>query len=253
MLGLLLGYLRPTTGEITIGGMAPRQWVETRGVAYLPELMTLPLDWTVEGALQRLGTLAGLQGASLREAVERVIATVEIGEHQKKRLKALSKGNLQRVGLAQSLLTDPEVVVFDEPTHGLDPVWTQRFRDIVTAARRPDRTIIIASHNLDELERLADRVIIIDRGRIQREVRVRDQAGAEEHRRWRIRFIGSADPLIAHLPSATRLADGDLACEGTLEALNAGLAAALEGGARIDAVLPAESMLEQAFRGAVDR
>ena len=82
------------------------------------------------------------------------------------KVKALSKGNLQRLGLAQALLRDEKILVLDEPTHGLDPVWTQRFRDIVEDLRRPDRTMLIASHNLDELQRLAVRVAIIDRGRL---------------------------------------------------------------------------------------
>ena len=121
-----------------------------------------------------------------------MIEALAIGEHRKKRLKTLSKGNFQRVGLAQALLADTRVVIFDEPTHGLDPVWTQKFREIVSSLKRADRAIIIASHNLDELERLADRVAIIDRGRIQRVVTV-NGASVTELMAYRVRAVAGGD------------------------------------------------------------
>jgi len=172
LIALLMGYLQPSAGTVTIDGVEPRAFVEREGVAYVPELMALPLHWTVQSALQRLAVLAGVPADQVAKEVDRVVDQLAIGEHRKKRLKALSKGNFQRVGLAQALFVDTRVVIFDEPTHGLDPVWTQRFREIVAQLKRPGRVIIIASHNLDELERLADRVAIIDRGRIQRVVTV---------------------------------------------------------------------------------
>src|SRR5690606_35782110 len=146
--------------------------------------------------------LAGIPAARRRGEIERVIETVGIGEHRKKRLKALSKGNLQRVGLAHALLTDREMVIFDEPTHGLDPVWTARFRDIVGGIRRDDRAVLIASHNLDELERLCDRVAIVDHGAIQRVVEVRAGAGITAPRRWRIRVTMAPDAVAAAFPGA---------------------------------------------------
>ncbi len=90
------------------------------------------------------------------------------------------------------MLPGPKVTIFDDPTHGLDPVWTQRFRDVVAGFKGSDRTLIIASHNLDELERLADRVAIIDRGRLQRVVTV---GAAPEAARtaYRIRAVAGTD------------------------------------------------------------
>jgi len=139
ILALLLGFLRPTEGSLAIAGLDPRAYVERFGVSYLPELMALPNTWTVQSALTRLAVLAGVPGNRVAIEVNRVIDALAIGEHRTKKLKALSKGNFQRVGLAQALLRDDDVVVFDEPTHGLDPVWTQRFRDIVQGLRRPGR------------------------------------------------------------------------------------------------------------------
>lgn len=250
LIAMLLGLLAQDSGEMTIDGLAPRAFVERSGVAYLPELMTFPLEWKTDEALLRLAALAGVPAVERQAAVQRVIEAVGIDEHRRKKLKALSKGNLQRVGLAQALVAERNLVIFDEPTHGLDPVWTARFRDIVAQLRRPERAIIIASHNLDELERLCDRVAIIDRGHIQRIVSVREAAGQGRARRWRIRVAQAADAVVAQLPGAT-VNGSDVECTADVAALNAGLAAAITQGALIVAVAPAESSLEEAFRSAV--
>lgn len=251
IIALLLGFIRPTAGELTIDGVAPRAFVEREGISYLPELMALPTHWTVLSALRRLAVLSGVPGNRVNAEVERVIDALAIDEHRNKRLKTLSKGNFQRVGLAQALLSETRVVIFDEPTHGLDPVWTQRFRDIVQSLKKPGRTIVIASHNLDELERLADRVAIIDHGQLQRVVTV-SGAGVSELMAYRLRAVSGADLLAAQFPGATVSSTGEVDVPPVdVAALNAGLAGALAGGALITAVIPRESALEQAFHSAV--
>jgi len=251
IISLLLGFLRPTTGTLTIDGMAPRAFVEKFGVAYVPELMALPTHWTAEGALRRLAVLAGVPADKLASEVDRVIDVLAIGEHRKKRLKTLSKGNFQRVGLAQALLMPARVVIFDEPTHGLDPVWTQKFREIVASLKQADRAIIIASHNLDELERLTDRVAIMDRGRVQRVVTV-SGASVTALMAYRIRVVAGGDALVAQFPAGMLGATGDFDIPPVdIPTLNAGLAAAISAGALISAVIPRESALEQAFHSAV--
>jgi ABC-type multidrug transport system ATPase subunit len=250
LIAMLLGLLPQDEGQLTIDGLAPRAYVERHGVAYLPELMTWPLTWRTDDALMRMAVLGGVPAAERRAAVERVIEAVGIGEHRRKRLKALSKGNLQRVGLANALLSERAMVVFDEPTHGLDPVWTARFRDIVAGVRRPDRAVLIASHNLDELERLCDRVAIIDHGAIQRIVEMRSTAGVSVARRWRIRVAQAADAVAAQFPGSS-FSGSDIECTADVAGLNAGLAAAITAGALVVAVAPAESSLEEAFRSAV--
>ena len=247
---MLLGFLSPDEGEIAVDGTRPRDYVQRSGVAYLPELMTLPPLWRLDEALRRLAALAGIPASERAAACERVIEAVGIAEHRRKKLKQLSKGNLQRLGLAQALLADRRVVVFDEPTHGLDPVWTARFRDIVAGLRRADRAMVIASHNLDELERLCDRVAIIDKGQIQRVVAVREASGVATPRRWRVRVAAGLDALAAQFPGAT-VGVATLDCLADVAELNRGLAAAITQGALILAVAPAESSLEEAFRSAV--
>jgi ABC-2 type transport system ATP-binding protein len=251
LLALLLGFLRPTRGALTIDGLAPRAYVERHGVSYLPELMALPVHWTTQGALTRLAVLAGVPRGRVRTEVERVMDEMQLGEHRNKRLKALSKGTFQRMGLAQAFLVDARVVIFDEPTNGLDPVWTQRFRDIVEGLRRADRAIVIASHNLDELERLADRVAIVDKGRIQRLVTM-SGATVTGAMTYLLRAHAGVEALLAQFPGAILGANGDITLP-PLDAptLNSGLAAAIAAGALVSAVIPRESVLEQAFHSAV--
>jgi len=146
------------------------------------------------------------------------------------------------------------VLVLDEPTHGLDPVWTQRFRDIVTALRRDDRVILIASHNLDELARVADRVGIMDHGRLQRVVDVRSggEQGVGETTPYRIALARGAEQMTEVFPHARMVGQGEYQIDGlTLDAINSGLAALLARGALVTMVYPVHSMLEQQFREAV--
>lgn len=253
LLALLLGFLRPTAGSIRLHGEAPRHYVERAGVAYLSELVNVPAWWTVTGALRRYAVLSGVARDRRELAVQEAIERLGLGEHRSKRIKQLSKGNLQRLGLVQALLIDASIVILDEPTHGLDPVWTQRFRDIVEALRRPDRIIVIASHNLDELERLADRVAILDRGALSRIADARDShvGGTADYRL----VLAAEHPALAEVfPNAKRVPHArevayDL--QGSLDELNAGLQRLLEANAVVWAFYPARSRLEETFREAV--
>lgn len=253
LISLLLGFLGPTDGTIRIDGQDPRRYVESHGVGYLSELVNIPPAWRVTDALERYALLAGVPRDELSNRVSAVVERLGLEEHRRKRVRQLSKGNLQRLGLAQSLLWEERVVVLDEPTHGLDPLWTQRFRDIVDRLRRPHRTILIASHNLDELARVADRVAIIDHGRLQRIVDVRATehdvtAGAP------YRFVVQADEgrVLEQFPTARAIGRGEYELHGTsLEAINAGVALLIQHGVLVVALLPVHSALEQQFREAV--
>jgi ABC-2 type transport system ATP-binding protein len=181
-----------------------------------------------------------------------VIDELGIGEHRQKKLKALSKGNLQRLGLAQALLREEQVLILDEPTHGLDPVWTQRFRDLVQGLRSDDRTMLIASHNLDELERLCDRVAIIDQGRLQRVVDTRVGATGEVASSYHLTVTAGAEHVSEVFPAARALGNGQFEIEGvSAVVLNSRLAELLGRGALITALVPAHSALEAQFRAAV--
>jgi ABC-type multidrug transport system ATPase subunit len=254
LISLLLGYLGPSEGTIRIAGLDPRRYVESHGISYLSELVNIPPGWRAEETLKRFALLAGVAAAERDARVNTAIERMGLEEHRAKRVKQLSKGNLQRLGLAQALLTEERVVVLDEPTHGLDPVWTQKFRGVVATLRRDDRIILIASHNLDELARLADRVAIIDHGRLQRVVDVHGAAEpvAGDRAPYRVVLARGAELLPSLFPGARALGQGEFQLDGlTLDEVNAGLAALLANGALVSMVYPVHTMLEQQFRDAV--
>ncbi len=255
LIAMLLGFLRPTEGRVRVDGLDPRAYVETRGVGYLSELVNIPPTWTTRRALDRYAVLAGVPAAERAARVEAAIGRLGLDEHRRKKVKHLSKGNLQRLGLAQALLSESDLIVLDEPTHGFDPIWTQRFREIARGLRRPGRTVLIASHNLDELERVADRVGIIDRGRLQR-IAVIGEPSAAAALRYRLVLSAASDLVEQAFAGAAPAAEGRGAeyLLPTLElpALNAGLRRLIESGAEIVAVVPERSRLEAAFREAVE-
>jgi ABC-2 type transport system ATP-binding protein len=258
LIAMMLGYLRPTTGTVEINGLAARQYVERNGIGYLSELIAINPKWRAETALVRFATLAGIPSSEISRRVDYVIDLLGLAEHRDKKVKALSKGNLQRLGLAQALLRDEQMLVLDEPTHGLDPVWTQRFRDIVQELRRSDRTILIASHNLDELQRLADRVAIIDRGRLQRVVSTGYESSGDGSTaqlvatRFRITLASGQELIRSVFPQAEDAGRGEYdVTVQSLPELNAALADLIGKGALVASVIPERSVLEQQFREAV--
>jgi ABC-type multidrug transport system ATPase subunit len=251
LISLLLGYLEPTDGSVRIAGLTPRAFVERNGIGYLAELIAIPVRWKLEEVLQRYAILAGVPPHQLTARIERAIELLGLDEQRGKRVKQLSKGNLQRVGLAQALLREEQVIILDEPTHGLDPVWTQRFRDIVEALRRPGRAIFIASHNLDELQRLADRVAIIDHGELQRVVEPRALQGGFAAP-YIISVVGDESIVRSVFAQAESRGNGEYELPPLeLAVLNAGVSALLQRGVLVSSLRPAHSLLEQHFRDAV--
>jgi ABC-2 type transport system ATP-binding protein len=253
LISLLLGFLAPSEGSVRIMDMEPRRFIERHGIGYLSELINIPPTWRVRDALIRYALLAGVPTDLVDARCAEIVSTLGLEEHLGKRVRQLSKGNLQRLGLAQALLCDERVLVLDEPTHGLDPVWTQRFREVIDALRRPDRLILIASHNLDELARLADRVGIVDRGRLQRVVDVRaTERDLTEGAPYRIVMARGEAQVPLVFPGAREISGGEFELDSTsLQSINAGLVALISQGALVNAVYPVHSALEQQFRDAV--
>ena len=245
LIAMMLGYLRPTAGAVEINGLPARQYVERNGIGYVSELIAINPKWRAENALVRYATLAGIPYSEIPSRVNYAIDLLGLSEHRDKKVKALSKGNLQRLGLAQALLRDEQIL-------GLDPVWTQRFRDIVEELRRPDRTILIASHNLDELQRLADRVAIIDRGRLQRLVSTGYEHAAPAATRFRVTLASGDDLIRAVFPGAEVAGRGEYdVTVQSIQELNTSLADLIGRGALVASVVPQRSVLEQQFREAV--
>ena len=163
---MLLGLVFPTSGEAEILG-CPAGDVKTRSkVGFLPEHFRF-YDWLTPIELLKLhGRLYGMSHAKLRERVPVLLDLVGLTSHRDKRLLDFSKGMLQRIGLAQALLNEPDLIFLDEPTSGLDPVGRRLVRDIIKAERNRGATVLLNSHLLGEVEITCDRVAFIKDGEV---------------------------------------------------------------------------------------
>jgi ABC-2 type transport system ATP-binding protein len=164
---IALGYLPPTSGTVRIGGHdVQQQPLEVRRrVGYLPEHNPLYLDMYVHEYLEFIGGVHGLRGRELRQRVAWLVQRVGLTREQNKQIGALSKGYRQRVGLAEALVHDPEVLILDEPTTGLDPNQISEIRDLIRELGE-NKTVIFSTHILPEVAALCSRAIIISRGRL---------------------------------------------------------------------------------------
>ena len=162
-LRLLLGLSRPDQGRIVIGpaGLEPHQPEARRDLGYVPQRVEFPPGRTVAEVLAFFAEIRGLDRSMVARALERVRLT----PHAERRASELSGGYTQRLSLAQALLADPALLVLDEPTASLDPEATWEFRTLVEQLQREGKTILLCSHLLSEVERVADRVLILVDGR----------------------------------------------------------------------------------------
>lgn len=165
---MLAGYLPPTSGSAVVAGFDVfRQSLEARSrIGYMPENVPLYDEMRVREYLKFRAQLKGLAGSALRQAVGRVIETCGLEPVKRKMIRTLSKGYRQRVGLADALVHDPELLILDEPTNGLDPNQIRQIRELIRQLGEK-RTILLSTHILSEVEMTCGRVIIIDGGRIR--------------------------------------------------------------------------------------
>jgi len=163
---MLLGLVQPTAGDASLLGQ-PLGHVETRRrIGFLPEHFRF-YDWLTPAELLEVhGRLYGMSHARLRTRVPELLDLVALTPHRSKQLRHFSKGMLQRIGLAQALLNDPELIFLDEPTSGLDPGGRRLVREIIKQERERGATVLLNSHLLSEVERTCDRVAFIREGEV---------------------------------------------------------------------------------------
>lgn len=150
------GLTRPTSGTCQVRGR----------IGYLPEAPRLPEDWTARRLLLELAALAGGAADARRNAVARALAQTDLAEVAERRVGALSKGLRQRLGLAQALLGEPDVLLLDEPAAGLDPRAGAQLAAVIRAQRAAGRTVVLSSHFLPQVAELADQVVLLERGAV---------------------------------------------------------------------------------------
>ena len=166
-MNIMTGCLSATRGTVKISGYdiyeEPRE--AKRRVGYLPEQPPLYLGETPEEYLRFVGEAKGLRGAELKRQIASVIDETGIGDMKNRRISALSKGYRQRVGIAQALLGEPDTVILDEPTVGLDPIQILEIRALIGQLGE-SRTVLISSHILSEVQAMCSRILIISHGKL---------------------------------------------------------------------------------------
>jgi ABC-2 type transport system ATP-binding protein len=219
----ILGVVRPTEGTVRVLGGAPEDRGVRARIGYLPERLHLPSAWTPTAFLSSVARLKGLSTSD--GSIRKMIATVGLGADAERRIGGFSKGMRQRLGLAAALLGQPDLLVLDEPTDGIDPLGRAEIRRILGEERARGATIFLNSHLLTETERVCDRIGILSDGKVVREGALEDLCKSPT--RFRARFAPGCDAaaLIAlgFSPAATEAAQrSDFICDaGEPEALNA--------------------------------
>jgi ABC-2 type transport system ATP-binding protein len=245
---MLVGLISATRGRATILGEEVPSPEAMGKVGFLPENPYVYPYLTPREFVSLCGRLNGLGGSDLSKRVEKVIDRVGIAYAIDRPVRALSKGMLQRTGLAAALVHDPELLVLDEPMSGLDPVGRKDVSDIIVEEAAAGRTVFFSSHILADVERLCDHVCILRKGEVVTAGAIDDLLGASQ-RRTEITLVDAPESLEKELAALAKQTVGKnlvLEVEGD-DAVRAVLGRALEANVRIHSVVPKRETLEDIF------
>ena len=174
---MTLGLLAPTSGTVKVLGGDPSDPRVRAHIGYMPEVATYYPYLNARELLSFYGGICGLDAKTVRRRTDELLDAVGLDDAAKRPLKTYSKGMLQRAGIAQALLNDPDLLVLDEPFTGLDPLARIHFRELLLDLKRRGKTVFFSSHELGETELLCDRVAIIKKGHCVYQGPVKDLAG----------------------------------------------------------------------------
>ena len=177
---MLLGLIRPSSGTVSVLGGDPSDAKVRAKIGYMPEIAYYYPYLNARELLAFYGGLCGMDGKTIRARTDELLETVGLADAAKRPLKTYSKGMLQRAGIAQALLHDPDLLVLDEPFTGLDPLARIHFRELMHRLREQGKSIFFSSHELGETELLCDKVAIMKAGRAVYQGPVRQLAGDGE-------------------------------------------------------------------------
>ncbi len=250
-LKLLMGLLRPTSGSARILGEPISNVAMHSRIGYLPEQAYFYDYLTARELMHYFGRLGGIDDRTLSARIPEVLARVGLDESAfDRQLRKFSKGMLQRAGLAQAIVNDPEVVFLDEPMSGLDPIGRRHVRDLILELRDSGKTVFFSSHILSDVEALCDEVAILNRGRLVEKGRLADILGRRGGQ-LEIVVTGLSDDAVSQLQAEGLVisrSPGGAQIQVTDEsAVDAALARARALGGRLISVNQTKSSLEDFF------
>ncbi len=246
---MLTGLIAPTGGSAKLFGEAAPSPDAMRKVGFLPENPYVYPYLTPREFVDLCGRLNGMGGAELRKRTDVVLERVGIAYAADRAVRALSKGMLQRTGLAAALVHDPEMLLLDEPMSGLDPVGRKEVRDLIVEERDKGRTVFFSSHILSDVEMLCDSVCILKKGEVVVSGTIKELLD-EGSRRFEIALREAPEGFEETVDGADKVqrvgARLHFDVEGD-DAVKAAIEAAYAAGARIDGVTPKRETLEDIF------
>jgi ABC-2 type transport system ATP-binding protein len=244
-LKMLLGLITPTSGGGTLLGRPLGDRAARAKVGFLPEHFRFQ-DWLTGRELLRFhGQLYGLSGPALAEKSDALLTRVDLQDAADRPIKGYSKGMTQRIGLAQALLNDPEIVFLDEPTSGLDPLGRLLVRDLIRDLRARGTSVFLNSHLLGEVEATCDRVVFVKQGRVVHEMKLGSEPSGLE---VELRVDGAPPDVLAAHGAVLARTNGSVRLRVAQESALPALAEALvRSGAKLYAMTPHRRSLEATF------
>ncbi len=247
-LKMLVGLIKPTAGRATLLGAEVPSPAAMRRVGFLPESPYIYPYLTPREFVSLCGRLNGMSGSPLARKVEEVLARTGVGYAMDRNVKALSKGMLQRVGLAAALVHEPELLILDEPMSGLDPVGRKEVRDLIVDEKAAGRTVLFSSHILSDIERVCDRLCILKKGEVVVSGKVSELSGEAQASEITLGRVDAAlSAKLAEHGQVRSLGQDVVSVEATPEQARIVLQLALEHDARIDFVSAKRQSLEDLF------
>lgn len=250
-LKILLGLIRQTSGRVEVFG-APAGALEAHGrIGFLPESPYFYDYLTAQEFLRFYGRLARMHGAKLTQRITSLLEILGLTEARNRQLRKFSKGMLQRLGLAQALIHDPELLILDEPMSGLDPLGRKEVRDLILQLREQGKTVFFSTHIIPDVETICDRVAVIVKGNVVASGRVDDLVGHVRTRSVEVVCEGLERKKLDSIQRlVSRVVNRGSRCLMVLpepERLDEALMAIRSGGGKLISVTPQKSSLEELF------
>ena len=249
LIKLVTGIVRPTRGSAEILGFPISDFLIHSKIGYLAENHRFPDFLTAGQILYYYGKMSGLSTSSLQDRIPKLLHEVKMEKWINTKIRKFSKGMLQRLGLAHTLLHDPELLFLDEPTDGIDPVGRREIRDLLKSLRDRGKTIFLNSHLLSEVERTSDRIAILQNGKLIRQGSVSEFTSIEQQYQLHLHDALSAMQSISGELGITFTNENDLytVVISDIHVLNRLIDKLRKKNVLVEAVMPRKISLEDFF------